>query len=201
MGRRYDHSREELKDMALAAAREIAEARGLQGLTAQRITKKIGYSVGTLYNLYENLDELIVHLNGRTLDDLYEALQGLSLEDEPETALLTLARGYIDFTRERPKLWSLLFEHHLPDGRQLPPWHHEKIRRLLAFLEQAMAPLFREGEEAERHHSARVLWSSMHGMVSLETGQKLVHTESVEAMVETLVMNFTAGLRARGTGR
>ena len=47
MARRSDHSREELYDLALSAAREIAEAEGLRGLTARRIAEKIGYTPGS----------------------------------------------------------------------------------------------------------------------------------------------------------
>ncbi len=195
MARRSDHSRDELYDLALAAAREIAEKEGLRGLTARRIAGEIGYSPGTLYNVFEDLDELIVHLNGRTLDALYEALKGIRLDDDPVIAVRALTEGYIRFVRDHPKLWSILFEHHLPNGQRLPDWHHEKILRLLALLERGLASLFPPGQEEKRHHSARVIWSSLHGMVSLEIGGKLVATESVEGMANSLVINYVAGLR------
>ncbi|MEE8514123.1 MAG: WHG domain-containing protein [Gammaproteobacteria bacterium] len=180
--------------MALAAAWNIAETEGLRGLTARRIAKKMGYAAGTLYNVFENLDDLIVHLNGSTLDALYETCAKARLDAEPQVAVRALAMRYINFTRDRPKLWSILFEHRLPDGMELPPWHHEKIQRLIGLLEQALAPLFPPGQEAERQHSARVLWSSLHGICSLESGEKLVETESVEAMSDSLVSNYLAGL-------
>ena len=82
MARRSDHSREELYDMALEAARQIAEKEGLRGLKARRIARDIGYTIGTLYNLFEDLDDLIVHLNGRTLDDLYQAFVRVKLDGE-----------------------------------------------------------------------------------------------------------------------
>ena len=182
--------------MALAAARDIAEKEGLRGLKARRIARDIGYTIGTLYNLFEDLDDLIVHLNGRTLDALYEACASVESDDEPEAAARALAECYIRFTRDHPKLWNILFEHHLPDGRELPQWHREKIGRLLGLLERTLAPLFPPGQEAERHHSARVLWSSLHGICSLESTEKLVKTESVEAMSDTLISNYLAGLRS-----
>ena len=67
MARRSDHSREELYVMALAAAREIAEKDGLRGLKARRISREIGYTVGTLYNVFSNLDDLIIHLKLRLI--------------------------------------------------------------------------------------------------------------------------------------
>ena len=94
MGRRSDHSRDELYTMALAAARKIAEKEGLRGLTARRIAREIGYTVGTLYNLFDNLDGLIVHLNGTTLDTLYEAVTGQRFDDEPEAELPLQVLGH-----------------------------------------------------------------------------------------------------------
>jgi len=203
MGRRSDHSREELFEMALSAAREIAAEDGLDGLTARRVAGRIGYSAGTLYNLFDGLDDLIVQLNGRTLDSLYEALTTAPGENDPEAGLLTLAQGYIAFSRANEKLWNLLFEHHLPDDRPLPDWHHQKIARLLGLMEGCLSPFFGPGREAERIHTARVLWSSLHGMCSLEVKRKLIPGESIEAMATSLVKNYLAGLQtsaAAGTG-
>ena len=195
MGRRSDHSREELRAMVMEMAEQIAEAEGLHGLGARKIMREIGYTIGTFYQLFENFDDLIVELNGRMLDELYEECTAAPQEGNPETRTSAIAKRYIRFTREHAKRWSILFEHRLPDGVQLPAWHHEKILRLLALVEAAVAPLFLPGQEAERHHAVRVLWSGLHGICSLEASNKLIETESVEAMSETLISNFLAGLR------
>ena len=195
MARRSDHSREELYDLALSAAREIAEAKGLRGLTARRIAEKIGYTPGTLYNVFENLDDLILRLNGTTLDALYEVLARENLDTEPEAALKALAGAYMRFAGAHPKLWSILFDHHLPDGRELPDWHHEKIRRLLGLAEFALSQFFPPGMEDERHHSARVIWSSIYGMNSLASSRKLPPTISVPELADSLITYYVAGLR------
>ena len=195
MGRRSDHSREDLRAMVMASAERIAEAHGLHGLGARKIMREVGYSIGTFYQLFERFDDLVVELNGRTLDQLYEECSAAPQEGDPETRLSAIARRYIRFTREHAKRWSILFEHRLPDGAELPAWHHEKVLRLLALCEAAVAPLFLPGQEAERHHATRVLWSSLHGICSLEASNKLIKTESVEALSETLISIFLAGLR------
>ena len=121
----------------------------------------------------------------------------MRLDDDPEVAVHALAKSYIRFASDHPKRWSVLFEHRLPDGKELPEWHREKVVRLLGLLERALAPLFPHGQEGERHHSARVLWSSLHGICSLESGGKLVKTESVEAMTDSLISNYLVGLRTK----
>lgn len=195
MARRSDHSREELYEMALEAARKIAEMGGIRGLTARGVAREIGYTIGTIYNLFEDLDDLIIHLNGRTLDALYVALSGVELSPDPDVAVRTLVQRYIRFTSDHPKLWSILFEHQRPDGLQLPDWHHEKILRLLRLLERAMAPLFGPAEDEERLHAARVLWTSLHGICSIGSADRMAATESVQSMAATLVANYLGGLR------
>jgi AcrR family transcriptional regulator len=181
--------------MVMAAAERIAEAEGLHGLGARKIMREVGYTIGTFYQLFERFDDLVIELNGRTLDALYDHLSNLRLEDDPDIAARALVAGYVGFTRDHPKLWSILFEHHLPGGEEPPEWHHQKILRLLGLVEQALARFFPPGQEAKRHHTARVLWSSLHGICSLESAGKLVKTETVEAMSETLISFFLAGLR------
>ena len=195
MARRSDHSREELHEMALAAAREIVEMDGLRELTARRIAARIGYSAGTLYNLFDDLDDLIVQLNGRSLDSLYAALSNLPLDDDPDAGVRALADGYIKFVAAHPRLWNALFEHQRPEGLIIPDWHHEKISRLLGLVERCLAPLFGPLGDKERLHVARVLWSSLHGICSLESAGRLAASESSTSMAMTLVRHFLAGLR------
>jgi AcrR family transcriptional regulator len=195
MGRRSDHTREELYEMTLKAAREIAEEAGLKGLTIRGIAGNIGYTHGTLYNLFNDLDDLILHLNGQTLDALYDSLGAVPLTGNPQADLLALANRYFEFTRENANLWNLLFEHHLPGYQPLPDWHHEKITRLLCMMDRCLEPLFGPDQGAEKSHSARVLWTSLHGMASLETQRKLIPGDTVEAMAMSLVENYLGGVQ------
>ena len=140
---------------------------------------------------------------------MYKACAAAPPDPRPAKALNALAQAYISFNRDHPKLWGLLFEHHLPDGRELPDWY-----------ETALAPLFAAGCEEARLHSARVLWGSLHGMSSLAAAEKLARprpvadssgetsemksrTEMLSALVESLVENYVAGLEqtvSRTTG-
>ena len=195
MARRSDHSRDELYALALEAARNIAESEGLSGLTARRIARKIGYSAGTLYNHFENLDDLIVQLNARTLDALYETCVSERQNGDPEDTLRALARAYIGFTADHSNLWNVVIEHRLPAGTEPPDWYRDKVRQLLGLVEEALAPFFAPGDDNRRLQSARILWSGLYGMCTLASAGALAKTESVTAMADSLVTNYVAGLR------
>ena len=183
--------------MALEAARTIVQSEGLGGMTARRIAKQIGYSPGTLYNLFDNLADLIVHLNATTLDALFEACARARMTGEPEVALSALARAYIRFTAEHANLWGIIFEPHVPHGAELPGWYHDKVQRLLGLVEEALAPLFPPGQESARLHSARVMWAGLHGACSLANVGALAEAETVPDMADSLIANYVAGLRHR----
>src|SRR5262245_56659501 len=123
MGRRSDHSREELLEMAIAAATKIVIKQGLKKLSTRLIAARIGYSAGTLYQLFDNLDDIILHVNARTLDGLSEACRDVDFATGPEASLYELARRYIRYTGQNPNLWAAIFEHSLPRGRAAPKWY------------------------------------------------------------------------------
>src|SRR5687768_17867187 len=75
MGRRNEHSREELKALALRAAGDIVGESGAAALSMREVARRIGYTVGALYLVFTNLDDLIVHLNEQTIMELREALE------------------------------------------------------------------------------------------------------------------------------
>ena len=197
MARRSDHSRRELYDLAVGAARRIVEEHGLRALTARKVADAIGYSPGTLYNLFENLDYMIVHLNGRTLDDLHDRLSTATRTGVPEEDLNGLLDGYLGYLEDHPNLWNMLFEHTLPDGQELPTWYAKKVSRGLGLVEDVLSPLFPEDHQDRKCDAARILWASLHGICSLYQAGKLqvVTSRSAREMAEVLVANFIAGLK------
>jgi AcrR family transcriptional regulator len=198
MARRSDHSREELHEMILGAAGTCVEREGAAGIDARRIAAEIGYSPGTIYNLFTGLDDVALQLNARTLDALHDAVSDGPLPERPEAALAVLAQRYIGFAHAHPRLWALLVEHRPADGRAPPADYHARIDRLLALVEGVLAPVFAAYEKAECRRSARVLWSALHGILSLEAGGKLAQGESVDTLAAALIRHYVAGLRALG---
>ncbi len=198
MGRRSSHTPQQLRELILEAAYAIIETHGLAGLSAREIARRIGYSPGTIYNMFSNLDDVVLHIEARVLDALDERLLAVMSEaGPPEEKVQALAKAYLGFTHEKPRLWNLLFEHHLPAGAELPDWYQLKLEGLLSRVEQGLAPLMPQLQEAERKRAARVLWAGVHGITSLSTTDKLsiVTTEAAGSLVVDLVTTYLKGLR------
>lgn len=197
MGRRSTHTPDQLRGLILDAAQAIIEANGLAGLSAREIARRIGYSPGTIYNMFENLDDVVLHVEARVLDALDERINEAMKEGAaPEQKVVRLAETYLSFTSERPKLWNLLFEHYMPGGADTPPWYQQKLEMLMSHVETAMAPMFAPDDHIARQRSARVLWAGVHGITSLSTANKLsnVTSEAAAILVRDLIKNYLTGL-------
>lgn len=195
MARRSDHTRKELWRLALDASKRIVEKEGLRGLRARQIARDIGYTIGTLYNLFEDLDDLIMHMNGETLDQLMEACSKVELTQDPSMDLELLVQRYLRFTHENPKLWNAVFEHKLPEDRPVPDWFSEKVSSLLQIIERALAPILSGRSPDEIHLHARILWMSLFGMTVLEGSGRLQEGETSLMLARTLIRTYVDGLR------
>ncbi|MEQ1616312.1 MAG: TetR/AcrR family transcriptional regulator [Hyphomicrobiaceae bacterium] len=196
MGRRSEHTPEGLRSLIIEASERIIVSDGLTGLSAREIARAVGYSPGTIYNIFDSLDDLILQVEARLLDDLDARLAELPKDGPAHGRVLRLAREYLAFTSERPRLWNLLFEHHLPAAVPVPDWYQHKLNALLQHVEDVLKPMIAHAEPAIAARSARVLWAGVHGITSLATADKLssITSETAQAMVDDLVKNYLAGL-------
>src|SRR5665647_1484358 len=100
MGRRSIHTPDELRELIIQATTKIVEQHGLEGLSAREIAKRVGYSPGTLYNVFENLDDLLLTIEARLLDTLADQLAESDPTGTPEERLRRLMGTYCSFTQE-----------------------------------------------------------------------------------------------------
>lgn len=196
MARRSDHTREEIKEMALNAALEIIESEGGKALTARKVASAIGYTVGTLYLVFDNQREMILHLNARTLDDMDIWLEARSSDCHgTRECLQTLAEAYIDYAMAKRERWNLLFDTVVEEGQVLPDWYLERLGRLFGRVERMLSPLQDEHDTLTLERVARVLWASVHGICTLKIRHRLdlAGHQTTEEMAEMLIENFLSG--------
>lgn len=199
MARRYDHSREEIRQMALDAAEAIVAAEGYKGLTARKVAAAIEYTVGTLYLVFENLNDLVLQVNGRTLDALFERMLAVSgSAGSQRQQLMALADAYIAYAKAETPRWNMLFEFVAENGNSLPDWYLEKLGKVFGLAEKALEPLSERRQALEIQQAARVLWAGVHGICMLKIRQRmdLAGGQSTEAMAGMLIDNFLRGFAA-----
>lgn len=192
MARRSEHTQEQIREMVLKAAETIVTEEGYSALTVRKVAMEIGYTVGSIYMVFENMDDLVMHVKGRTLDELAVCLR----QAEPAAAeqyLETLADSYLDFAHRHFNRWRMIFE--AANDAALPDWYRQKIQDLFEIVEQAFASLAPQQSEQMVRLGARALWSGVHGacVLSLNGSLGRVGIDDASATVKVLVENFIRG--------
>ena len=196
--------RRQFRREALIDAAEAAIARrGLAGLRAREIAKQAGCSLGAIYNLVADMDELALLAGSRTLARLDFALACAGdagpLADAERAAdrLVGVAIAYCRFAGANLNLWRALFEHRMTDARPVPAWAVEEHTRLFARVAAPLRLLTAPTNEAELLLLARTLFAAVHGVVLLGVEQKTVAVpqDALEQKIEQLVRLVCAGLQ------
>ena len=183
--------------MAIDAAIVILNQEGIGGLSTRKVANAIGYTAGTLYLVFRNLDELIMHVNAATLDALHTMLAAeINHSEDPKQVVKNLALMYLRFAREQNARWSLLFTHQLPAGDIVPAWFDNKVRDLFALVGIPLKKLLPALNDADCMRAIRVLWSGVHGACDLGLSDKLTlgGEVSTEELIDSLVENYLQGM-------
>lgn len=199
MGRRSDHTREELAALVVGSASAIAAREGLRGVAMRRIAERIGYSPGSIYNAVGDLDDVVLRVNAATLTALASRLEADLLQAgdiPPAKRALVLAETYLDFVSEYRLLWGVLFEHQLPPGRSLPEWFIASRDRPVQIVLRALAPLFPARRAADRRRAVLTLWAALQGVISMATQgtlSSLADRTEPRRLVRLLVERYVTG--------
>lgn len=193
MARRSEHTLEQLREMVLCAAETIVIEEGFSALTVRKIALQIGYTVGSIYMVFANMNDLIMHVKGRALDELAQQLQNQLSGASSEQQLQMIADGYLTFAHSHYHRWRLIFDA-LTD-EPVPAWYQQKVDQLLAIVEVACQACLPGQSQEQVHLAARALWSGVHGVCVLSLNGSLgrAGVKNVQATVQLLVENFIKG--------
>lgn len=196
MARRGEHNRTELRAMAIAAAEHIVDKEGVAGLTARKVAASMGYTVGTLYLVFDNLDALLQAVNTRTLAALREALRVAGEAcNRPRVCLKAMGMAHIRFATEQRARWSLLYARPLRGGQATRVWVDAGLQDVFAQVERTLLALADGREASEVRLAAQALWSGVHGICVLGLGDTPSTGETIRlvALVDTLIEHFLSG--------
>jgi AcrR family transcriptional regulator len=200
-GQKTAERRRKLRMELTDAGEAILRENGLDALTARAVASAVGCSVGAIYNVFEDIDDLIVAVNSRTLAKLDHKISafvpGAGHQLEPEICLDRLAIAYCQFAIENTKAWSALFEHGERINRQIPDWHMDEHVHLIGHVVKSLRQLQPDNSDEENRQLAGLLFSAVHGVVSLGLQGFFfaVPQQQLEAQVSKLVQSTLKGMR------
>ena len=188
-------------ELCRVAERLFAE-NGYEGVTMRALAGELGCSAMTPYRYFENKDEILAAV--RTQAFLRHGLLTEKLASEhrdPVARLRAYARGYVQFAREEPNAYRIMFELAAntnleavilndPEGRRnlLRGW-----QPLLAVVTELVETGRAEGDPLDLAHLA---WVTLHGLVTLELSHKLLLGRSLDQLIDPALDTFLRGIGA-----
>jgi AcrR family transcriptional regulator len=181
----------------LEIAERVLETEGLPGLQARRIAKEADCAVGTLYNIFGDIDGLVVAANARTLHAfgrLAEAAMQRTESTALEDRLMSLALAYLDFAIAHRLRLKAVFDHQLadPEGEVSAAYLADQSR-LFALIEAPLEPFIADAKL--RANAARAMFAAVHGIVAMAIDRKL---GPFDAKATEQQVRFVVGAMAKG---
>jgi AcrR family transcriptional regulator len=164
---RREREKEEIRRKILDAARDLFARLGYEHVTMRAVADAIEYSPTTIYNHFEDKDDLVMAL---CYEDFGRLLGVLSLRGRPEDPLewiRQLGRAYATFGETYPNHYRFMFMTPLRAGHKPEPTDPGHLS--FGVLRAAVAKGIETGalRPGDVDKVAQVMWSSVHGAVAL----------------------------------
>lgn len=192
-----EERRARLRDRLVEEAWVLLSTEGLGALQARRVAQLAGCSVGAIYNVFPDLDELILRANTRTLAEFGEvaatAAAGFPAGAGFAERLRAVARAYLAFTFANETRWRSLFDYRLTYRKPYPDFYRDAQRGAFAELHRA---LFGARAAEASPVLTQTLWAAVHGVVSVGLDQRLGETSQadIEAQIDALTRFLGVGM-------
>lgn len=141
--------------------RQISEV-GFARFSAREVAKRIGYSIGTLYNVFGSYDQLILAINGRTLDLWLDYLES-RLHGVTENRLRVAIDAYFEFAVVHRHAWTALYDFRLADDEPMPEYYQRKVTDITEVVVREIAAALPAEHAGKAPALARSLLATVHG--------------------------------------
>ena len=148
--------------MIVAEGHRQMEEVGFARFSAREVAKRIGYSIGTIYNVFGSYDRLILAINTRTVGLWARHLETL-LQGAGEDRIDCLVRGYFAFARAHPRSWAAIYDHRFPAGEPMPESFILALGALTGIVVDEVARALPPQRRDEAPALARSLLAIVHG--------------------------------------
>jgi len=188
----------DLRRAILDQARHLLVSEGYDRLSMRKIARAVGCSATSIYLHFENKDALTHALIDEGMRQLGEALDAADPGGAAPARLHALGHAYVRFGLDNPEYYQVMFQLHPERMARYPAENYRRARRNI----ERFAGVLSEGEAAGSlapvptpDVAAHVLWTAMHGLVSLLLAQRVDVRLAGDAFVDAAIQQALGGLR------
>ncbi len=168
--------REDLRKRLVEIAERTIHNDGISGLRARDLAREAGCALGAIYNVFADLNQLVLAVNGRTFlrlgAEVRNAVAACPAENA-EDQLVAMALAYRMFAIENRNAWLALFDLRLSSDDDVPDWYWQEMGALFEIIAAPLRRLHPETSPEDLDLLVRTLFSAVHGIVLLGVEKRI----------------------------
>jgi AcrR family transcriptional regulator len=182
----------QFRNRVCAAATELFGELGYDGFNMRKLAAYLGVSAMTAYRYFEGKTEILTAVRARAFDALAKRLETVSdLSGSRLDRFVAVCRVYVDFAREEPIRYRLMFDLSQPQVARSAELVCSERRAYEAFVDHVRSFVDPRIQESCCERFARILWASLHGIVALTLMETYGDSE-LDGLLHETIHRFAA---------
>ncbi|MCP4751911.1 MAG: TetR/AcrR family transcriptional regulator [Proteobacteria bacterium] len=192
------------KKKIIGAAMEILYKDGFELLSMKKIGSRLGMTAANLYNYFSSKDELYIEMRRYGFLELYDRLDTAVREGENlEERIKNLIREYVRFGLEEVYAYDMLFsmkssydKYKNTPLEDIADRETESSMRIFELILRCIREYAEVGNRlyAEESTAAILIWSYLHGAISLHNNNMMWMAAVPSKMMETVINSLYSAI-------
>ncbi len=196
MAGKVEKRREELRKKLITIAEQRIRAEGISAIKARDLAKEANCAVGAIYNVFDDLSNIVIAVNGITFQHLGQAVAASLVGKEatpPTERLIVMSHAYMEFAAANPRTWRTLFDARMSTEMDIPSWYLAELERLFGYIAGPVRECFPQMSAEDVSLMTRALFSSVHGIVLLGLENRIsgVPDDQIKRMISITLQQLT----------
>lgn len=207
---RKQREKELRRQSIILSAENVFFSKGIQNATVDEIAEVAELSKGTVYLYFKDKEELIAAVFYRGISILQKMMADASLQQKKAVdKIRTLGKVYLDFAKQYPNHFSLLFEKalHTIESDSTRPESQACINtgiQTLSMLKMTIMEGMTDGtirRDIDPGQLALILWGEIHGVIAIASREENYNhfeqlcTFDLESIVTTTIDVIINGIK------
>jgi len=186
---RKQKEKKDKRTLILDAARKIFLVKGFAQASIRNIAEEIDHSPGTIYLYFKDKDAIFHDLHEEGFGKMLKKMEPLQFVSDPFERLKALGRVYLDFAKNNPDYYDLMFVIESPLKHETEHEKWEMGHRTLEFLKDIIRQCQEKGHFKGKNidYLSFIIWGGVHGMATLYCHDRCLAYDDLNAddLVET----------------
>jgi AcrR family transcriptional regulator len=174
------------EEIVAAASRMLAETGEVAELSLRAVAREVGVATTSIYLHFPSLDELVLAVKTRYLDEFGEAILAGAARagDTPLARVRASAHGYVRYGLENRGRYLVMFSSESLPAHLLPAATYIGVNVFERFRDEVAAVV---GPDQDADLLAVHLWTALHGIVTLRTVRHRFPWPDLNRQIDNLI--------------